>query len=309
MTALEKFEGIVGWYARNSSKSVRCLRPQSDMARIARIEALLGEALPADITDLFRRYDGDERSEGMGSFLGHGLVNLDNAVRSLEFSESLIKPSNPVVDDVESANAIISEMIAIHVRALGLRRPFARSWHKLEFKCGPAIYGGPYLYRSASTSETERAIPAMSSASTDEIMTLAGRLHERERSGYNWDELHVTAFADGRRTVERTFYNFDDIERRIFPQDAIREKYFHIKWCPVIEDHGGNYIGVDLDPGPSGIKGQVIVFGRDEDDMYVLAQSWELFLDLLLAKIESGGEELLGDAHLHDLLRPAPWRT
>lgn len=309
MTALDKFEIIVDWYARASDAPVRHLRPQSDAARIDKIEALLGEVLPHDLAKLFARYDGEGRDRAGGSFLGHGLVSLDNAIDTLKFSRSLIKPARPTVADQDAAQAIVAEMLKIHFRALDLNGVAGRAWHKLEFVCGPGMYGGPYLYRRPSTGEADRELPGMPPDSTEEITRLARRLHEMERVGYNWDELRVIAFADGQRTIERLFYDFNDVERRTWPEGAIKDAYFHAKWCPVIEDYGGNYIGVDLDPGPSGHKGQVIVFGRDEDDLYVIAESWEAFLDLILARIEAGGGELLGDVHLHDLLRPSHWRS
>ena len=58
--ALDKFESIVGWYARHCDEPARRLRSQSDAARLGRIETLLGEALPGDIAELFARYDGED---------------------------------------------------------------------------------------------------------------------------------------------------------------------------------------------------------------------------------------------------------
>lgn len=88
------------------------------------------------------------------------------------------------------------------------------------------------------------------------------------------------------------------------PPGAIRLTYFNPKWVPIIQDFGGNYIGVDLDPDLTGKSGQVIVFGRDEDDMFVLANDWKEFLDLLIVQIRTRPSELLGDVHLHDFLKP-----
>ena len=96
----------------------------------------------------------------------------------------------------------------------------------------------------------------------------------------------------------------DEANFSSFPKDAIKLTYFNPKWVPIIQDYGGNYIGVDLDPGPHGVNGQIIVFGRDENDMYVLAESWEQFLDLTLDQISRRPAELLHDEHLHDYLKP-----
>lgn len=72
------------------------------------------------------------------------------------------------------------------------------------------------------------------------------------------------------------------------PEGAIRKMYFNPKWIPLFADAGGNYIGVDLDPDVNGTAGQVINFGRDEDNKLQFATSLETFLDLILGEIENG---------------------
>jgi cell wall assembly regulator SMI1 len=55
------------------------------------------------------------------------------------------------------------------------------------------------------------------------------------------------------------------------PPGTIREQYSLPGWIPLWkEPHEANYVGVDLDPGPNGVVGQVIGFGRDEDEKRVL---------------------------------------
>lgn len=49
------------------------------------------------------------------------------------------------------------------------------------------------------------------------------------------------------------------------PPAWIKQLYACRGWIPLITDRSGNYVGVDLDPGPGGQWGQVIVFGRDFD--------------------------------------------
>jgi cell wall assembly regulator SMI1 len=99
-----------------------------------------------------------------------------------------------------------------------------------------------------------------------------------------------------------------------FPANAIRKEYSNPGWIPVLYDWGGNYIGVDVDPGPAGRVGQVINFGRDEDDKFVIAQDFTGFLRLMLNQVESGNVEiertedgescnLVGSRHLTDGLR------
>jgi cell wall assembly regulator SMI1 len=85
------------------------------------------------------------------------------------------------------------------------------------------------------------------------------------------------------------------------PEGSIKNLYFHPKWLPVAHDFDGNYIGIDLDPDTNGIKGQVIVFGRDEDRKFVVAQSLTEFFALFLEMLED--EEFMSrKSHPHPLL-------
>jgi cell wall assembly regulator SMI1 len=55
------------------------------------------------------------------------------------------------------------------------------------------------------------------------------------------------------------------------PAGAIQEGYSVAGWIPLWKERmEGNYVGVDLEPGPNGVVGQVIGFGRDEDEKRVL---------------------------------------
>ncbi|MGC4090159.1 MAG: SMI1/KNR4 family protein [Polyangiaceae bacterium] len=54
------------------------------------------------------------------------------------------------------------------------------------------------------------------------------------------------------------------------PRDAIQQRYSLPGWIPLLRDDEGNCVGVDLEPGPSGKRGQVINFGRDEEEKHVL---------------------------------------
>jgi cell wall assembly regulator SMI1 len=72
------------------------------------------------------------------------------------------------------------------------------------------------------------------------------------------------------------------------PPKAIQRKYSLPGWVPLLRDNEGNAIGVDLQPGGAGTSAQIINFGRDEDDKYVLFQSVSELLDWLATELESG---------------------
>lgn len=72
------------------------------------------------------------------------------------------------------------------------------------------------------------------------------------------------------------------------PEDAIQRLHACRGWIPLVEMNDSNHIGIDLDPGPCGVVGQVINFGRDQEQKYVLAKSWALFLEDVADELERG---------------------
>jgi len=72
------------------------------------------------------------------------------------------------------------------------------------------------------------------------------------------------------------------------PEGAIRRLHACRGWIPLVEMNDSNHIGIDLDPGPSGVVGQVINFGRDQERKYVLARSWAHFLEDVADELEGG---------------------
>jgi hypothetical protein len=51
---------------------------------------------------------------------------------------------------------------------------------------------------------------------------------------------------------------------------------------------GCAYFGLDLNPGLNGVVGQVVNFGRDEENKYVLATNWARFLADVADELEAG---------------------
>ncbi|GAC93458.1 hypothetical protein PHSY_001023 [Pseudozyma hubeiensis SY62] len=86
------------------------------------------------------------------------------------------------------------------------------------------------------------------------------------------------------------------------PNKWIRAEYSCRGWIPLITDHAGNYIGVDLSPHPAGggSPGQVIIFGRDFDTKVVCwkgegAGGWGRFLQMFADELEAGAFWTLED--------------
>lgn len=71
------------------------------------------------------------------------------------------------------------------------------------------------------------------------------------------------------------------------PPEAIKPLYLNLRWLPLTHDQGGNHIGLDFDPGPQGTSGQVIIFGRDEDEKKLVAKTFGQFIDLWIQELET----------------------
>ncbi len=62
------------------------------------------------------------------------------------------------------------------------------------------------------------------------------------------------------------------------PEGYIMKEYFSEGWIPFASDLGGNYLACDLTPDVRGEKGQIINFGRDEDEKFVIKSN---FVDMI----------------------------
>jgi cell wall assembly regulator SMI1 len=71
------------------------------------------------------------------------------------------------------------------------------------------------------------------------------------------------------------------------PAETIALLYATRGWIP-LHDWDGDHFGVDLNPGPRGMVGQVINFGRHAEAKCVLALSWAHFLEDVADELEAG---------------------
>lgn len=304
MTLENKFLQIVQSQKNFSDNPGSKLKRPINDQQISQIENLFGEPLPGEFLTLYSFANGQiETSEGI--FLGEQFLDSDEIVRQLELSLTFVKPENKRIENKDLSDQLLQKIVGFYMEQAPQRNIFGlkKRWYKMEFKCGLNSYEGPYLYPKESTSQNERII--INIESYENIAETITAIHALEKQSYNWDELEFEVFFNGEFKIERTFYDFDNqINFSSTPENAIRKKYFHYKWLPLFSDYGGNYIGIDLDPDTEGKKGQIINFGRDEEDMIVLAKSLDEFFDFILIELGKPGNKLLNlEYHLHDTLK------
>ncbi len=71
------------------------------------------------------------------------------------------------------------------------------------------------------------------------------------------------------------------------PEGYIRPLYVNTKWLPLTHDQGGNHIGLDFDPDIKGAAGQIIAFGRDDDEKKLVGSSFCEFIDTYIHQLET----------------------
>lgn len=295
-TELKKLETIANWFAQKAKETPAALNKELAIEKFQVIENILGEKLPEVFKSIYQTYNG-ETEKGIGSFIGHSFLSLERIISNLEFAKTLVKPKDRHIKFPETSQNIINQMIA-------MIKPTSTDWYKITGSVSPQSMSGPYLYPSENSTGKERKSLNFEYAKSSQIMEVCKNLHKLENENYNWDELEFTIYADGKSEIKRTDYNFDEeLPLTSTPTGAIKLKYFHVKWLPIFSDGGGNFIGLDLDPDTNGVKNQVIVFGRDEEDMYVIAEDLDRFFDRCILEISRKEKELLEGVHLHDFLR------
>lgn len=116
-------------------------------------------------------------------------------------------------------------------------------------------------------------------------------VHEEYFATANYIQPPVSSSAAGSSAAPPapTMWRSELLDRQDSqPPGAIQKAYAHPAWIPLARDWGGNHLAIDLDPGPAGKWGQVIIFGRDYDCKYVVARSWAAFLAIFADDLCSG---------------------
>jgi cell wall assembly regulator SMI1 len=71
---------------------------------------------------------------------------------------------------------------------------------------------------------------------------------------------------------------------------VVKPLYTSASWIPLWADPArADYVGLDLDPDTGGAMGQIINFGRNEDDHHQFATDFEDLLVFLVDEVEAGG--------------------
>jgi cell wall assembly regulator SMI1 len=92
---------------------------------------------------------------------------------------------------------------------------------------------------------------------------------------------------------------------RSMAHGVVRPLYTSPGWVPLWADPvRADYVGLDFDPGKAGRPGQIINFGRNEDEHFQCATDFEDLLAFLVEEVEGGGWQASQMGFGHDTI---PW--
>ncbi len=77
---------------------------------------------------------------------------------------------------------------------------------------------------------------------------------------------------------------------------AIKGLWWNPQWLPIVTSGSGHFFCVDLDPGPAGTVGQIILFLHDDEGRYLIASSLRAWFARLAADFERGRYEIITEA-------------
>lgn len=103
---------------------------------------------------------------------------------------------------------------------------------------------------------------------------------------FTWRDLAEDFAKEAEDLGERNLAT--EITGASYPINAIKPMYINLKWIPFSYDGAGNHLGIDLDPGTAGVRGQVINFGADENNKFVLASSLTDFVAWIVTQYQIG---------------------
>lgn len=100
------------------------------------------------------------------------------------------------------------------------------------------------------------------------------------------------ASSSASQAIRERIQNNYLMHQKSVPVDAVQSYYVHRGWIPIAKDLYGNLLGLDLAPGPAGVRGQIILYGRDFDTKVVVATSLQELLFQYVTDLETGNYQI-----------------
>lgn len=297
---IEIIKEIIDIRDKQNKKNHIRLNPSICSENIKRIESLIEEKIPDDFIELYSYADGQVIEDY--PFIFDEFMSSSQIIDSLEFSLKLKKPTIPKISTSEMCYYYLNRIKDLFISII--QKYCTSKWHRLECSFSTGSYSGPYLFSSCD--DNKYIIVDISFEDYETLKPLIKELYNLEKDSYNWDEISINLFSNGSANFTRKYFDFGESNFSCTPNLTIKKKYFYYKWLPIFSDCSGNLIGIDLEPDTAGKKGQIIVFGRDEPNMFVAGENLKDFFNVIKKIIINKkliNKVIKEDMHIHGLLR------
>jgi cell wall assembly regulator SMI1 len=84
-------------------------------------------------------------------------------------------------------------------------------------------------------------------------------------------------------------------DNRNDPTPAVKGLWWNPQWIPIVSSGSGHFLCLDLDPGPEGTAGQVILFLHDDTRRFRVAPGLKAWFARLAEDLEGGLYEIVSD--------------
>ncbi|KAG7195775.1 uncharacterized protein KQ657_002160 [Scheffersomyces spartinae] len=166
------------------------------------------------------------------------------------------------------------------------------TWRKVAKVVNQLFAADSKLSKLSSTHTFQSALNKKLSGSTDLLISYNESRATTPGSSKSMEEVE-TGQGLGQQSI--LLVDFSKLPKQYsVPLGAIHQSFAHPQWIPMISDDVGNYIGIDLSPPPNGPGnwGQVILFGREFDTKFKVANNWGDFLLIFANDLEIGNYDL-----------------
>ena len=208
MTITEKIEHISKWTAENFEKEVNEINIGSGENDFAQIEKMVSEKLPKEFVEVYSKFNGEGGNQ-YGILFGLEFISTKKVISNLDFALSLVKPTERKIINQKKAEEILNGISELFLKSIPNKKKFglfSKKWEKASFNCSHESYSGVMLKYENGQPENFKVKEKYS----DKIFALGRELHQLEQKNYNWDSLEFDMTPDGKFTVERKDYVWED---------------------------------------------------------------------------------------------------
>lgn len=161
-------------------------------------------------------------------------------------------------------------------------------WERIEAWLGrytPQVL--PSFQPGATEEELKQAEAALGVALPEDLKALY-RLHNGSNYASFLDRWALLSVEQGVQTWQmgQDFFHFAN--REISATGPVLRISWHPQWIPFMSDGAGDYLCLDLAPGPGGDVGQVIYQGKETDGWGPFAPSLYWYLAFFATELEDG---------------------